>query len=988
MFKNFASCLFLLASLFIFPLTSSAQLEVSPEIEWKTLKTPHFEIIFNAKQQDLGLLYAQKLEKAYYALHSYFHSFPEKTVVVINDKTDITNGYATRIPYPHIMAYPVLPGPEESLADTGDWAFELLAHEYTHILNFEPANGVMKPLRAVFGNIVAPNLLLPQWWKEGLAVDMETRLGDHGRLRSYYQDATIRAMVEDETFFSYDIAEVNEQIPTWPRGMRSYLFGSLMWSQMTAEKGETIAGALNERQGFRAPYFIETPANELLGRNYTSAYEKMMNETTLRVQDQMKTLRESRLTPVIIPQNSFISVTAPAISPNGKHLAIITEDDTNSRSVRIITKEADGQSFLDAKSADTIEKFNQSFEPSLQKDGPPTGSIQRVSWFPNSEKIVYDKIDYTNRYERYSDLYVYNLATKKTAALSKGLRGREPSVSPDGNAIVFVKLEAGRTHLSLLKLSASGNASESSTENQNNILYSGELQDRISYPIFWDQETILFSLRKIDGSEKLYRYALSTKKVDVLFPEYENIRFPRKTSEGLLFTSGKNGVLNLYLANSDLKTARPVSHTSTAFFTADIDPLRKEIFATHMTSQGPKVAAILPQDWKGTPQELPVISSLMADRYPQKPKNEIVLAQAQEAMSQAKIEDYSPYGYLWPQYWFPFFSGSTSSAGVVLMAQTSGFDPLKKHSYTLAGSWDTGLNRGSVEGTYLNQVTSLPFGAVVYKRSSYLGTTANEIDDFGASLAALPNMFWVSKYTNLQVGWEYLERSMANVSTKRTGPYMMLHHANYSMSGAQISPETGGGFYLGAYNYIPQDGYLSHSKFLAGGEIYLSKFLPKHHAIMLRTNGLYTPEKISSIYGVSTDSLVFIPDSPLPQYVLRGYNRGQIYGRNLVSMNAEYRMPLLTLYRGSGTDPLFLRRLSGAIIADGAMADGGFINTDGSAEAINMKRSFWSAGAEARLETTIGYVLPVNLVFGYYFAFNTDRGTAGMFGTTLQISGF
>lgn len=985
--KNIIFRFFLLVSLFIFPLTSPAQLEVSPDIEWKTLSTPHFEVIYNAKQQDLGLLYAEKLEKAYFALQYYFRSFPEKTVVVINDKTDITNGYATRIPYPHIMAYPVLPGPEESLADTGDWAFELLAHEYTHILNFEPANGVMKHLRSIFGTIVAPNLLLPQWWKEGLAVEMETRLGNHGRLRSYYQDATIRAMVEDETFFSYDIAEVNEQLPTWPRGMRPYLFGSLMWSQMTADKGDTVPGDLNERQGFRAPYFIETPAHEVLGRNYTSAYERMLNETVLRVQEQMKTLREKPLTNVIIPQNAFTSVTAPAISPNGKHLAIITEDDTNSRSVKIVTKENDEQSFLDAKSADTVEKFNQNFEPSLQKDGPPTGSIQRVSWFPDSEKIIYDKIDYTNRYERFSDLYVYNLTTKKTTTLSKGLRGREPSVSPDSSSIVFVKLEGGRTHLALLKLKTT-EPNDETVENPAEILFSGSLQERISYPLFWDQDTVLFSLRKTDGSEYLYRFSLSSKQMDVLFTDFKNVRFAKKTAEGLLFTSGKNGVLNLYLADNNFKTARPISNAATAFFTGDIDPVRKEVFATYMTSQGPKVAAVLPQDWQSTTSELPVVTNLVADRYQKKSSDEEIEAKVQDALKQATIEDYSPYGYLWPRYWFPFISGSTSESGVILMAQTSGFDPLKKHSYALAGSWDTGIGRGSAEAVYLNQVTSLPFGITVYKRSSYLGSTANELEDLGGNISVIPNMFWISKYTSLALGWDYVERTFLDIRTKRTGPFMMLNHLNYSMSGAQISPETGGGFYIGAYNYIPQDGYLSHSKFLAGGEIYISKFLPKHHAIMLKTNGIYTPETISSIYGASTESVVFTPDSPLPQYILRGYSRGQIFGRNLVTATAEYRMPLLTIYRGSGTDPIFFRRFSGAIITDAAAADGRFINADGVPEPITMKQTYLSSGIEGRLETTIGYVLPVNLVFGYYVAFNDSKGMSGAFATTMQISGF
>lgn len=967
--------------LFIFSLTAHGQFEVPSDIKWKTLKTPHFQIIFNAEQQNLGLLYAEKLETAFYELQAYFRSMPETTVVVINDKTDVTNGYATRIPYPHIMVYPVLPGPEEGLADTGDWAFELLAHEFTHILTFEPANGIMKPLRSIFGNIIAPNILLPQWWKEGVAVEMETRLGNNGRLRSYFQDATVRAMTEDESIYTFDIAQANESLPSWPEGMRPYLFGSLLWSHMIQSKGTAVIANLNERHGSRVPYFIETPARENLDQSYPSQYSQMLQDTVLRAQEQMKTLREAQITPVIIPKNSFTSVSAPTISPNGKHLAVITEDDSNSRSIKIVTRENDEQSFLDAPSADTVEKFNEAFEPAAPQDGPPTGSIQRISWFPSSDKIVYDKIDYANRIERFSDLYTYDLTTKETKALTKGIRGREPCVSPDANRIAFVKLAGGQTHLAILNLGESSTSTE--------ILFTPSLQERISYPLFWDQDTLLFSLRKIDGSEHLYSYTLSTKTLSRLFPEHLNVRFAKKTSEGLLFTSGKNGALNLYLATADFKKVRPISHTLTAFFTADIDPLRKEIFATHMTSQGLKVGAILPEEWEKTPPELPTISPLMADRYPVTAKNESSTESARQALTQSTMEDYSPYGYLWPQYWMPFIAGSSSETGLILQARTSGFDPLKKHSYTLIGSWDTGLNRGSLEGSYLNQVTSLPLAVLAYQRSSYLGTISNEIRDFGGAIAVLPDMFRVSKYLNLQVGWQYLERSSVSRQTKRTGPFSMLSYANYSQSGEQISPESGIGAYLGAYDYIPQEGYLNHSQFLMGGEIYFSSFLPRHHAIMLRTNGVYTPEEISPVYGVATEPLVFVADSPLPQYILRGYRRGQIFGRNIAAVSAEYRLPLKTINHGAGTDPLFLRRLSGAVVADGVAADGAFLNDEkGFFEMVSMKQSFWSAGAEVKLETTLGYVIPLNLVFGYYVAFNTARGAEGAFGTTLQVSGF
>ena len=129
----------LFTAFFVAPLvflSQSLALEVPPEWKYKKISTPHFDIIYNSTQQDLGELYAEQMEKVFALLSPIFTSQPQKTLVIINDKTDATNGYATRIPYPHIMTYPVLPGPQESLSESGDWTLELLAHEYTHILNF------------------------------------------------------------------------------------------------------------------------------------------------------------------------------------------------------------------------------------------------------------------------------------------------------------------------------------------------------------------------------------------------------------------------------------------------------------------------------------------------------------------------------------------------------------------------------------------------------------------------------------------------------------------------------------------------------------------------------------------------------------------------------------------------------------------------------------------------------------------------------------
>jgi hypothetical protein len=981
MIKKYFTLLLIFCLFLVIGFEARSQLEVLPNTKWKTLKTNHFEIIFNAEQQEVADLYANKLEKAFIELQKYFRSMPENTIVVINDKTDATNGYATRIPYPHIMVFPVLPGSEEGLAETGDWAFELLTHEFAHILNFEPANGIMEPLRYTFGSIVAPNILLPQWWKEGLSVEIETRIGNHGRLRSAYQDAIIRAMVEDQSFFNFDIAQANESLPSWPEGMRPYLFGSLLWSQIIADHGTQVISELNERHGGRLPFLIAEPARDNIDGTYEQKYKTMQEETAARAQEQLRLLDVLSTTPVVLPSNGFTSVTGPAISMDGRHMALVTEDEANSRAIKIISKENLAQSFMDASVSETATKFNEALIGIAPNDAPPSGSIQRISWYPKSQKIVYDKVDFVNRIERFSDLYSFDLNSKKTEVLTKGLRAREPAVSPNENFIVFVQLEASKTHLALLDIGQSGQKVKK--------IFSPNLQERISYPIFWDDNTILFSLRKVDGDECLYQIRLDTQTVSLLFPEHKHVRFAKKTSEGLIFNSTLNGVPNLYLADLDLKSSRPITHARTAFFTGDIDPIRKEIFATYMTSRGPRVGTVLQSDWKNIPTTLPKINALFSDRYPPQNTASNLHATSEQTTDNFQIEDYSPKDYLWPQYWIPLISGSSSETGLILQARTSGFDPLKKHSYSIVGSWDTGLNKVSFEGSYLNQTTSLPTGLTLFRRSSYLGTFSNDFTDSGVNLTFLPDVFEYSKNASLQVGFQHIDRNLLGTSLKRSGPFTLFSFSELSQSGMQISPESGKSYYLGASHYIEQSNSSSHTQLLAGGSIFLSKKLPKHHTLLLKSNVFYTPQKISSLLGVSTESLVFVSDNPLPEYILRGYKRGQLFGRNMLAFSTEYRFPLAEVNRGSGTNPIFVKRFSGAFVADSVSTDGAFLNDERAIfETVSTRHFFSSLGTELKLEATLGYIIPIKMIFGYYFAFNAPRGPEGVLGTTFQIPGF
>src|SRR6476469_6729629 len=112
---------FLFATLLIFfSYKSIAQRIGSHDEQWLTIKTEHFDVIFSAQQQDLGRYYAQIAEHAYQNLENVFSDKPPRIALVLNDSTDASNGFATRIPYPLIMAYPVPVGDHDSLTEAGE----------------------------------------------------------------------------------------------------------------------------------------------------------------------------------------------------------------------------------------------------------------------------------------------------------------------------------------------------------------------------------------------------------------------------------------------------------------------------------------------------------------------------------------------------------------------------------------------------------------------------------------------------------------------------------------------------------------------------------------------------------------------------------------------------------------------------------------------------------------------------------------------------
>lgn len=949
--------------------------EVPANIKFSSIHTPHFEVIVNAEQQLLGQHYANQLEKAYLYTTSLIQDRPEKTVVIINDKWDITNGYATRVPYPHIMIYPVLPGAQDSLSEGGDWTLELLAHEYTHILNFEPAPGLVGFLRLLFGSVMAPNILLPTWWKEGVAVQIESSISSGGRLRSIYQDSMLRAFVLAGKLKSFDIAQINEVLPNWPEGMRSYLFGSVMWSQMVADQGPEVMNKLFQRQGGRVPYFIEAPAQDLLGQSYLSEYKKALDETEARVHRQLQALRLAPpTTDFPLEMSHSENLSNPAISPNGNLMALIARDFNDSRSVRIFARNPTTNDFVKAKEVLQTESESDQGPGGKVYDGPPAGSISRVSWFNKSRKILYDKIDWVNSIERYSDLYVFDLDTRKTQQLSRKMRAREPAVSLDDLNVVFIRLSANQTALSLIDL----------TTRKVETLVQGSPGQRLSYPNFLSAREIVYSASTVQGIDELWIYDLSTRKARKWGGAKGSpvgwSRFPVPTKDGLLINSSLNGVANIYLLGKKEETpARPLTHTLTGYSTLTVDPLNGDIYGTKMTEKGPWVHRI-PQANQLNPSlsQLPTVTPLFADRYPARDAGPV-------GTEVYPVKEYGVGNSLWPKYWIPFIA--TTANGPIFQASTSGFDPLKRHQYSASAAWDSTIKKGSFAGAYQNSVWTWPWFLQSSVTNTALASSTDILTSSSSLLGVSPSLFSVHRDLTMSLALKYNSFETVDFRHQGIGPTLSLAYSNISQGGVQISPEHGKSLTFSATKYIENKNDLNHSQYLMSGSAYTNKWLPERHALMVKVSGMHTPEEIDPRYGASTSSLALSQDGVGPQFLIRGYLPGHFLGRNMINTNLEYRFPLRDIDRGYGTDPIFIRRLHGALIADGVATQGyGYYQSQAQYIPTKMSEQFWSLGAELRLETTIGYVLPVQFVVYGYAPQNSEVGGDASVGLTLQMT--
>lgn len=527
-------------------------------LKFNVLQTPHFEFYYYLKNDSLVKRFAKESE-VWYDLHQqvFRDTFKKKNPLILYSNHGdfqqttalqgeigvgtggVTEGMKNRVIMP--------------VTQLNHQTRHVLGHELVHAFQYHSLiEGDSTNLENI-GN-------LPLWMVEGMAEYLSI-----GKVDAYTSMWMRDAMLNKDIPSLKDLTTSNKYFP--------YRYGQAFWSYIGSTYGDTVI----------VPFFKETAKY-----GYEMAIKRTFGYDEKTLSSLWKTSIENAYQP-FLKDTSQIPVgrriideknggehynVAPAISPDGKYVAFLSEkellsidlflaDAQTGKVIRKLTSKIknthiDDFNFIESAGAWSPDSKKFAFSvfssgrnklvivntengsTSLTASVPDVEEFSNLSWSPNGADIVFSGMR-----NGQSDLYVYNIETKKVKQLTNDrYSDYQPSYSGDGSKIVF---SSDRTTLdrSPVGVDITFNLAviDVATKQVTDItIFDGA--NNLNPQFSSDNQSIYF-LSNRDGFRNLYRYELTTAALEQLTDYFTGISGITEFSPALS-VSRNNDILYSY----------------------------------------------------------------------------------------------------------------------------------------------------------------------------------------------------------------------------------------------------------------------------------------------------------------------------------------------------------------------------------------------------------------------------------------------------------
>jgi hypothetical protein len=437
-----------------------------PWLEWRTLRTEHFDVHYPVELEAWTRDVASRLEGVRSVVAATVGSAPHRRVtVVIDNPAGEANGSAfSFLRTPYILLYPTPPEARSTLGHTRSFAEQLLVHEFVHIahLTRPSRNPFTRLLSVVDPRGVGPLTDSPRWVKEGYATYVEGRLTGSGRPHGVARAAVLRQWAIEGRLPSY--GQLNAETGPYQASGMAYLAGSAFLEWLAERRGDESLVNLWRRMSARQGRSFDQAFAGVYGGTPQEMYGFFTVDVTANALEARRRLTEAGLVSGDTVQRLAWGTGDPAVSPDGEHLALTLRGSTSAFSRVVVwrTSEAATDSAEEAAGRRLLERDPEDV-PALRvrpRARAPIATLRPADglpyedprFLPNGEDVLVIRAAPIGGGATRQDLFVWNWRRNTVRRVTHGASIRAADPAPDGRRAVAVQCREGFCGLVMVDL--------------------------------------------------------------------------------------------------------------------------------------------------------------------------------------------------------------------------------------------------------------------------------------------------------------------------------------------------------------------------------------------------------------------------------------------------------------------------------------------------------------------------------------------------------
>jgi len=564
------------------------------KLDFKVYETPHFDLYYYLKNDSLVKNIAKESE-VWYELHQqvFRDTFENKNPLIIyNNHPDfqqttaiqgtigvgtggVTEGFKNRVVMP--------------IMQINSQTRHVLGHEMVHAFQYHSLiEGDSTQLENI-GN-------LPLWMVEGMAEYLSIGKKD-AFTAMWMRDAYLNKNIPSLR----DLTESNKYFP--------YRYGQAFWSYIGSTYGDTVIVPLFKAT---AKYGYQMAIQQVFGYNEATLSNLWKTAIENTYKPLLKDTSQVPIGKIIIDKhNAGNTNVSPAVSPDGKYVAFLSEKDlfsidlflAEAQTGKIIRKLTSRLSnshideFSYIESAGTFSPDSRKFAYSVFSGGKnkllitdvsngktlfiaamgDIGEFSNITWAPDGNSVVFSGLK-----EGQSDLYQYTFNNKELKQLTNDSYSEyHPSFSHNGKSLVystdrgsFSRDDRSATisfNLAVLDLDTKTIKDLPVFPQANNL-----------NPQFSGDDSQIYFLSNRDGFRNLYRYTIASNSTEQLTDYFTGISgiteyspaLSVSANDDIIYSYYRSQTYTIYNAKADEFKSVPVGNEEINFAAAMLPPFQ------------------------------------------------------------------------------------------------------------------------------------------------------------------------------------------------------------------------------------------------------------------------------------------------------------------------------------------------------------------------------------------------------------------------------